>query len=354
MQQRVPCGPDGASSPEEERALALSRAVRCPKAELHLHLEGTLEPEMMLAFARRNGVELPYETIEDVKSAYDFSDLQSFLDLYYLGTEVLRTEQDFYELTSAYLRRAHADRVVHVEPFFDPQAHTRRGVDIGTVINGFVRALRDGEQEFGITWRLIMCFLRDQSADSAMETLDAATPYLEYITAVGLDSSERGNPPEKFEAVFAAARERGLLTVAHAGEEGTADDVRRTIDVLGVSRIDHGVRAMDDPHLVAELAETQIPLTVCPLSNVKLKVYGDMADHTLRDMLEAGLICTVNSDDPAYFGGYVNDNYIAAIEALNLTCRQVKRLLVHSFEGSFLPRYDKASHIAEVEAGCDH
>lgn len=349
----VPCGPEDATTPEGERALAIARATKCPKAELHLHLEGTLEPELMLALAARNGVQTRWTSADELRAAYDFADLQSFLDIYYEGMSVLITERDFYDLTYAYLRRAHADHVVHVEPFFDPQAHAARGVAFGTVASGIIEALKDGERDFGITWRLIMCFLRDQSAESAMETLEAATPFLSEIVAVGLDSTEAGNPPEKFAEVFAAARERGLRTVAHAGEEGTAADVRRTIEVLEVSRIDHGVRAMDDPLLVAELAEIGLPLTVCPLSNVKLKVYGALEDHTLRSMLEAGVLCTVNSDDPAYFGGYVNDNYVAAIEALDLSCRQVKRLLVNSFEGSFLPRYEKAAHIAEVEAGCD-
>lgn len=332
-------------------------AAACPKAELHLHLEGTLEPELMFELAARNGVPLRFETVDALREAYRFSDLQEFLDIYYEGAGVLITEQDFYDLTYAYVRRAHADHVVHVEPFFDPQAHTARGIGLEPVVRGIVRALADAREEFGVTSHLIMSFLRDRPAEEAAEILEQALALPEElasaIVGVGLDSTERGNPPAKFERVFARAREAGLTCVAHAGEEGTAADVADTIAVLGVARIDHGVHAADDPTVVGLLVERRIPLTVCPLSNVALKVYGDMSEHSLASLLDAGVVVTINSDDPAYFGGYVNENYRAAIEGLGLTPRQVKRLLVHSFEGSFLPRFEKAARIAEIDAKCD-
>ena len=332
-----------------DRSLTHLLAARLPKAELHLHLEGTLEPELMFELARRNGMSLPYSSVEKLRAAYDFSSLQDFLDIYYQGAAVLLTEQDFYDLTMAYLQRVAADGVVHVEPFFDPQTHTSRGVPFDRVVAGIVSALRDGERELGISWRLIVCFLRDLSAESALETLEAASEYLDVITAVGLDSAEVGNPPEKFEAVFARAREMGLKAVAHAGEEGTADDVRRTLDLLRVSRIDHGVRALDDPKLVSRLVEERIALTVCPLSNVKLKVFGDMAEHNLKDMLDAGILATVNSDDPAYFGGYLLDNYTECIAALDLSEEQVVTLARNSFEASFLEGSDKTEWLDEID-----
>ncbi len=324
-------------------------AMRLPKAELHLHLEGTLEPEMLLELAERNGVSIPFASAEDARRAYDFANLQDFLDLYYRGTSVLLNRQDFYDLTIAYLRRAAADGVCHVEPFFDPQAHTSRGVEFGTVLEGIVDALRDGERDLGITWRLIMCFLRDFPAEDAMLTLEQALPHRDVISAVGLDSTEVGNPPEKYEAVFARALEQGFLTVAHAGEEGTAADVQRTLDVLHVSRIDHGVRALDDPTLVSRLVSEGIALTVCPLSNVKLRVFDEMGSHNLREMLDLGIVATVNSDDPAYFGGYLLDNYRACIDALELTREQVVTLARNSFTASFLGDAEKARRLAEIE-----
>ena len=323
-------------------------AQRAPKAELHVHLEGTLEPELLFELGARNDVPLRFASAEEVRAAYDFTDLQSFLDIYYEGASVLLTEQDFYDLTMAYLTRVAADNVVHVEPFFDPQTHTARGVAFATVVEGIVRALEDGRDRYGTTWRLIMCFLRDLSEESAYETLQLALPHRDVIYAVGLDSAEVGNPPEKFAGVFSRARELGFLTVAHAGEEGTADDVARTIDLLGVSRIDHGVASMGDPDLVARLVRERIPLTVCPLSNIKLKVYGSMQQHVLSDMLKAGVVATVNSDDPAYFGGYINENYMQAVRSLGLSAEQVHILVRNSFEGSFLSETEKAVRIEQV------
>lgn len=329
------------------RTIALAKG--CPKAELHVHLEGTLEPELMMELAQRNSIALRYRDVEEIRAAYDFEDLQSFLDIYYEGMSVLVTEADFYDLTMAYLRHAAADRVVHVEPFFDPQAHMERGIAFETVLGGITSALRDAEVQMGITSRLIMCILRHLTAEEGDATLTAMLPYREAITAIGLDSSELGHPPEKFAEVFARARSLGFITVAHAGEEGSASDVERTLDLLGVARIDHGVHAMDDPRLVARLVRERIPLTVCPLSNVKLRVFDKMAGHNLRDMLEAGVVATVNSDDPAYFGGHINDNFAAAIEALGLTDDHLRQLAVNSFEGSFLTADDKARRIAEVD-----
>ncbi len=332
-----------------DRAGLIDLAARLPKAELHLHLEGTLEPEMLLRLAERNGVAIPYSSAQEARRAYDFGNLQDFLDLYYAGASVLLTREDFAELTAAYLRRAAADGVVHVEPFFDPQTHTSRGVAFETALGGIVDALRAGERELGISWRLIMCFLRDLPADDAMATLEEALPHREVITAVGLDSAEVGHPPEKFAAVFERALAEGFLAVAHAGEEGTADDVRRTLDVLGVSRIDHGVRALDDPALVARLVAERVPLTVCPLSNVRLRVVDTAARHNLRRMLEAGIVATVNSDDPAYFGGYLLDNFAAVIEALDLTEEHVVALARNSIEASFLAEEARAAHLAAID-----
>jgi adenosine deaminase len=296
-----------------------------PKAELHLHIEGTLEPELMFALAARHGVKLPYASVEELRAAYQFDDLQSFLDLYYAGAAVLRDEEDFHALTIAYLRRAHADGVVHVEIFFDPQTHTERGIAFATALNGIRRALADGEREFGITHRLILCFLRHLSAEAAMQTLEQALPYKASIAAVGLDSSERGHPPAKFEAVFARARREGLLAVAHAGEEGPPAYIVEALDRLHVARIDHGVRCEEDPALVERLARTRVPLTVCPLSNVKLRVYERIEDHNLKRLLDRGLCVTVNSDDPAYFGGYVGANFIAVQRGLGLSKADIRR-----------------------------
>jgi len=308
-----------------------------PKTELHLHIEGTLEPELMFALAAKHGVGLPYASVDELRAAYQFDSLQSFLDLYYAGAAVLRDADDFQALTAAYLRRAHADGVVHVEIFFDPQTHTERGIAFATVLDGITRALADGEREFGISWRLILCFLRHLSADDAMRTLEQALPYKERIAAVGLDSSERGHPPSKFAAVFERARREGFLTVAHAGEEGPPAYIVEALDLLKVSRIDHGVRCEEDPDLVRRLARERVPLTVCPLSNVKLCVYRDIAQHNLKRLLQRGLCVTVNSDDPAYFGGYVADNYRAVQRGLGLSKEQIVELAANSIEASFLP-----------------
>lgn len=308
-----------------------------PKAELHLHIEGTLEPELAFALAAKHGVTLAYPSVAALRAAYEFDDLQSFLDLYYAGAAVLRDEDDFHALTMAYLRRAHADGVVHVEIFFDPQTHTERGVEFATVLNGIRRALADGEREFGISHRLILCFLRHLSAADAMATLEQALPYKDAIAAVGLDSSERGHPPAKFAAVFERARAEGLLAVAHAGEEGPPEYIVEALDVLHVARIDHGVRCEEDPALVERLARTRVPLTVCPLSNVKLCVYRRIEDHNLKRLLDRGLCVTVNSDDPAYFGGYVGANFVAVQRGLGLTKADIARLAANSIEASFLP-----------------
>ncbi|MCQ4043559.1 adenosine deaminase [Streptantibioticus rubrisoli] len=321
-----------------------------PKAELHLHIEGTLEPELAFALAERNGVALPYATTAELRSAYSFTDLQSFLDLYYALMAVLRTEDDFAELADAYLTRAAAQGVRHAEIFFDPQAHTARGVPIGTVIEGLARALDDSERRYGIGTRLIMCFLRDESADSALETFEAARPYLHRICAVGLDSAEVGNPPSKFREVFRRAAEAGLHRVAHAGEEGPAEYITEALDVLGVERIDHGLRCLEDPALVERLARERVPLTVCPLSNVRLRCVDRLADHPLRAMLEAGLLVTVNSDDPSYFGGYVDDNFTAIRDALRLDDETLRLLAANSFHAAFLDDRTRRDYLAEVAA----
>lgn len=320
-----------------------------PKAELHLHIEGSLEPEMMVALAERNRVPLPYADVEAVRAAYNFTSLQDFLDLYYQGMSVLQSEQDFYDLTLAYLRRVARDNVRHVEIFFDPQGHTERGIPFATVFEGIEKALRDGERELGITSKIILCFLRHLSAEAAMATLDEALPYKDRIVGVGLDSSEQGHPPAKFQAVFDRARAAGFHAVAHAGEEGPPDYIWSALDDLKVERIDHGVRALEDPDLVLELAKRRTPLTVCPLSNIRLCVFDDMTAHPLKMMLDRGLIVTVNSDDPAYFGGYMNDNYIAVRQALGLTNAELALIARNSFEASFLDDATKASYIAEVE-----
>jgi adenosine deaminase len=321
-----------------------------PKAELHLHIEGSLEPELLFAIAARNGVALPYASVADLRAAYDFGNLQEFLDLYYQGMNVLRVERDFYDLTWAYLERARAEAVLHAEIFFDPQAHTVRGVAVSTVIAGITRALEDGRDRLGIGSGLILCFLRDRSAESALATLEEALPHKDKIVAVGLDSAERGHPPSKFEAVFARARAEGFRTVAHAGEEGPPDYVAEALDLLRVARIDHGVRALEDRALTARLARDAVPLTVCPLSNLKLRVVDDMAAHPLKVMLDAGLVATVNSDDPAYFGGYVNANYRAVQAALGLGRDDLARLARNSFEAAFLDAEDKRALIARLDA----
>jgi adenosine deaminase len=309
---------------------------RMPKAELHLHVEGTLEPELMFELASRNRVGLPYKTPQEVKKAYQFSDLQSFLDIYYKGSGVLLRDRDFYDLTWAYLTRAKRQNIRHAEVFFDPQAHTERGVPIGAVVEGIHEALRNGERDLGISSKLILCFLRHLSAEDAMQTFDSALPYRDYIAGVGLDSSERDHPPENFADVFARARAEGLFVVAHAGEEGPPEYVWQALDTLRASRIDHGVRAIEDAALVERLRAERVPLTVCPLSNVKLRVFDSIHDHNLPELLEADLCVTINSDDPAYFGGYINENFIAVQEAFNLTKEEVLDLARNSFEAAFL------------------
>ena len=324
-------------------------ARKLPKAELHLHLEGTLEPELMFELARRNGVNLRYASIVDVRQAYVFSDLQSFLDIYYAGCAVLVKEQDFYELTWAYLTRVAAQGVRHAEIFFDPQTHTDRGVPFETVVTGIHRALKDGRARLNITSGLILCFLRHLSEEAAMRTLDEALPYRDWILAVGLDSSEVGNPPMKFRGVYDRAREYGLLAVAHAGEEGPPEYVWEALDVLKVRRIDHGVRSIEDEQLVGRLVEEQIALTVCPLSNVKLRVFPNLKAHNLKQLLDRGLLVTVNSDDPAYFGGYVADNFQASAAALDLSREELLRLGKNSFVASFLPDETKRAYVEDVD-----
>lgn len=322
---------------------------KIPKAELHLHIEGTLEPELMMTLARRNEVPIPYRDVDEIREAYEFSDLQSFLDIYYAGAKVLLTRQDFFDLTAAYLDRAAADNVRHVEIFFDPQTHTERGIAFETVLDGIHDALKDGESRLGITFELIMCFLRHLSADEAMATLEQAIPHKDRIRAVGLDSSELGHPPSKFTAVFDRARKEGFLTVAHAGEEGPPDYIREALDLLKVERIDHGVRCLEDPALVERLAESQTPLTVCPLSNVKLCVFDSLEAHNLKQLLDAGLCATINSDDPAYFGGYIGQNFLETRRALDLDASEIHKLARNSFTASFMSEQDKQRHIAELE-----
>jgi adenosine deaminase len=321
---------------------------RLPKAELHMHIEGSLEPEMMFHLAQRNQASLPYADVEAIRNAYNFSCLQDFLDLYYQGMSVLQTEQDFYDLSWAYLERCQQQNVVHCEIFFDPQGHTERGVEFGTVIEGIWQALKDGERKLGISSRLIMCFLRHLDQDSALATMDQARPWLDRISGVGLDSSELGHPPSKFRQVFDQAADLGLKRVAHAGEEGPPEYIREALELLGVDRIDHGNRCLEDPALVEILVERQVPLTVCPQSNLRLAVVKRMADHPIRRMLDAGLKVCVNSDDPAYFGGYVNDNFAALVDALDLGEDEIRRLVINSFEASFLPPEDIARHVAAV------
>jgi adenosine deaminase len=323
--------------------------VPIPKAELHLHIEGTLEPELAFALAERNGVGLPFADVAALREAYAFTDLQSFLNLYYRLMAVLRTEDDFAELADAYLRRARADGVRHAEIFFDPQAHTARGVPFETVVDGLHAALSTSRQRHGVSSGLIMCFLRDESEESAFETLRRAEPHLDKIIAVGLDSAEVGNPPSKFAAVFERARALGLRCVAHAGEEGPAQYVRESLDVLRAERIDHGIRSMEDPELVERLRRERVPLTVCPFSNVRLRAVDHLGFHPLRRMLEAGLVATVNSDDPAYFGGYVEENFEGVEAALELSEDQIVTLARNSFEAAFLDEETRKAYLAEVE-----
>ena len=322
-----------------------------PKAELHLHIEGSLEPELIFKLAQRNGVALPYASVEALRAAYAFSDLQSFLDIYYAGASVLLKEQDFFDMAWAYFERAAADNVVHAEIFFDPQTHTERGVSMETVILGLEHACRRAHAEFGLSARLILCFLRHLSEEAAFATLEQALPYRHHFIGVGLDSSERGHPPEKFARVFARCRELGLHVVAHAGEEGPPAYIETALDVLQVERVDHGVRCLEDPALVRRLAASRMPLTVCPLSNVKLCVFPDLGAHNLKALLDAGLCATVNSDDPAYFGGYVNENYLQTFAASPaLSARDAWQLAANSFEASFADAAHKAQWRAQLDA----
>jgi adenosine deaminase len=321
-----------------------------PKAELHLHIEGSLEPELMFALAKRNDVAIPFASVEEVRAAYSFSRLQDFLDIYYAGADVLRTTQDFHDLAIAYFDRAAADGVVHAEIMFDPQTHTARGIPFGTAIEGLLSGMAEAEAKHGMTSKLIMSFLRHLDEDDAFATLEAARPWLDRIDAVGLDSSELGHPPEKFARVFAEARALGLRLVAHAGEEGPPEYVYQALDLLGIDRLDHGNRSLEDPVLTARLARTSMTLTVCPLSNLKLCVVNDMADHPIDRMLREGLRATINSDDPAYFGGYIADNYRAAAAARGLDRDDLALLARNSFLGSFLPDDAVAAHLADLDA----
>ncbi|HSD89446.1 MAG TPA: adenosine deaminase [Kofleriaceae bacterium] len=314
---------------------------RLPKVELHLHIEGTLEPEMMFSLAAKHGAKLPYASVEAVRAAYNFHDLQSFLDLYYAGCDVLRDRRDFYALAMAYFTRAHADNVVHAELFFDPQTHTVRGIPMEVIIGGLRDAMEDAEKRYGISSHLILCFLRHLSEEEAFKTLEAATPFKSEFIGVGLDSGERGNPPSKFERVFKQAKDMGLRTVAHAGEEGPAAYIREALDLLFVERIDHGVRCDEDPALVEELIKKQVPLTVCPLSNLKLCVVKDLREHNFAKLLRKGVAVTINSDDPAYFGGYIGENYRQTAAALDLSAKELVTCAENAVHASFLPSAQK-------------
>jgi adenine deaminase len=322
---------------------------RLPKCDLHIHIEGSLEPELMFALARRNAITLPYASVEAVRQAYQFRNLQDFLDIYYQGMSVLITEQDFYDLAFAYLRRARADNVRHVEIFFDPQGHTARGISFATVVNGLHRAVADGARELGVQASLIMCFLRHLDEVDAHKTLDSALAFRDKIVGVGLDSSETGHPPSKFGRVFARARDAGFFLTAHAGEEGPPSYVWEALDMLGVNRIDHGNRSLEDQSLMSRLAREQMALTVCPLSNLRLRVIDDLKRHPLRRMMDKGLVVTVNSDDPAYFGGYVNDNYRVVWDALSLERDEVVALVRNGIHASLMPAAAKAEVLAEVD-----
>lgn len=322
---------------------------KLPKAELHLHIEGTFEPELMFAIAQRNNVPIRFKSIEEVREAYNFHNLQSFLDIYYEGANVLIHERDFYDLTMGYLERCHEDHVVHTEIFFDPQTHTDRGIDFKVMFDGISKALEDAQAKWGITSHMIMCFLRHLSEEDAMRTLREALPYKDKIIAVGLDSSEVGHPPSKFERVFDQALKEGFLTVAHAGEEGPPDYIWEALRLLKVRRIDHGVRAIEDDELMKKIIDERIALTVCPLSNIKLRVFKTMEDHNLKELLDRGVVVTINSDDPAYFGGYANQNYLETARALELTNQEIIQMAKNSFEASFL---DKAL-IQKWVAECD-
>ncbi|HLG25631.1 MAG TPA: adenosine deaminase [Candidatus Gracilibacteria bacterium] len=321
-----------------------------PKAELHLHIEGTLEPELMFEIAKRNKKEIKYKSVEELRAAYQFNNLQDFLNIYYEGAGVLTEEQDFYDMTWAYLKKAHLQKVYHAEIFFDPQTHTDRGIPFATVVKGINHAFDDAKTKLGMSAKLIMCFLRHLPEEAAMKTLEESLPFKDWITAVGLDSSELGNPPSKFKNVFKRAMDEGYKTVAHAGEEGPVEYVREALVMLEVQRIDHGNHAMDDENLIKELVDHQIPLTVCPLSNLKLKVVQNLMDHPLKKMLDRGLLVTINSDDPAYFGGYVLENYLAIAEALGLTVENIRTLAKNSFRASFLTDEEKQKMVSQIDA----
>ncbi|MDW6093685.1 adenosine deaminase [Vibrio rhizosphaerae] len=325
-----------------------------PKVELHLHIEGTLEPELMFQLAKRNQVNIPFNTPEEVQAAYQFTNLQSFLDIYYQGANVLIHEQDFFDLTWAYLLRCQADHVMHTEIFFDPQTHTARGIAFETVINGISAALDKAKQELGISSQLIMCFLRHLSETDAIETFKQALPYRDKIVGVGLDSSELGHPPEKFARVFQMAREAGFIPVAHAGEEGPASNIDDALNILGVQRVDHGVRCVEDPQLVQQLVNTRMPLTVCPLSNIKLCVFDNMAQHNIVELLRQGLCVTINSDDPAYFGGYMTDNFMAVANAHEMTHAELAQFTLNAIEASFISDAEKQRMTSEVNAYLNH
>ena len=322
---------------------------RLPKAELHLHIEGTFEPELMFRIAERNGISIPYRNVDEVRAAYRFNNLQEFLDIYYQGANVLQTAEDFYDLTMAYLERIHRDNVIHTEIFFDPQTHTHRGISFDTVFDGIYSAMEEGRKKFGITYEIIMSFLRHLSEEDAFRTLEQALPHKDKIIGVGLDSSEVGNPPSKFRNVFRKAAELGFRLTAHAGEEGPPEYVYEALDILGVERIDHGNRSLEDPALTRRIRDEELVLTVCPLSNNKLQVCRDMSRHPLRRMLDLDLRATVNSDDPAYFGGYMNDNFKAAAESLDLSREDLIRLSRNAFTGSFASENRKAEMVDELE-----
>ncbi|MCC4222590.1 adenosine deaminase [Vibrio campbellii] len=319
-----------------------------PKVELHLHIEGSLEPELLFELAQRNNIDIPYESPQELRKAYEFEDLQSFLDIYYQGANALRTEQDFYDLTWAYLERCKADNVIHTEIFFDPQTHTDRGIEFETVINGIHRAMQDGNEQLGITSQIIACFLRHLSEESAIETLQSIIKHQDKIIGVGLDSSELGHPPEKFKRAFQQAKDAGLLTVAHAGEEGPAQNIVDSVEMLSVSRIDHGVRCVEDESLMDALIESKMPLTVCPLSNIKLCVFDEMEQHNIVDLLRKGVAVTINSDDPAYFGGYMTDNFMAVSNAHPMTKSELAQFTINAINASFISEALKAKYRAQV------
>ncbi len=321
-----------------------------PKTELHIHIEGSLEPGMMFELAKKNKIEIPYKTVEEVKAAYEFSNLQDFLDIYYAGAKVLITQEDFYDLTWAYILKCREDNIVHTEIFFDPQTHTERGIAFETVILGIKKALDNAQKEFDISSKIIMCFLRHLSQESAIETYEESLPFHEYIDGVGLDSSELNNPPSKFQDVFKRAKEDGLRLVAHAGEEADVSYIYEALDILEVERIDHGVQAIHSNELMQRLKEEQIPLTVCPHSNVSLKVFSSMEKHNLKTMLGEGILVTINSDDPAYFNGYLNDNFYSIYQSLNLSKKEILQLVRNSFEASFMSNSQKESYFKELDA----